>query len=232
MIELFESRLTKPADHAEAARAKHQCRALNASRARLRSAVSAPSSNQRQIGSSSARASSGLPCIRQSSARLVVARNSRDLAPWPRATPMDFSRCNAGSRTFIGLSTRRICARCRCNSASHDLPVTSLILARSASTIDSARSFSPSLAYISASQLSIIGSMKPTPLRRASSIPNAISARPSSTRPSSPIARPREILDKIMYSENRCSCDISKLLSALSRARAASPRRRCTTEVM
>jgi hypothetical protein len=57
-----------------------QCRALWASRARLRSAVSAPSSNQRQTGSSSARASSSLPCVRQSSARLVAARNSKDLA--------------------------------------------------------------------------------------------------------------------------------------------------------
>ena len=77
---------------------------------------------------------------------------------------------------------------------------------------DSAVFISPVLVCTSANQLSIIGSIKPTPFRRASSIPCVSSTRASPSRPNSPIALPREILDKIAYSENRCSWDISKLL--------------------
>ena len=53
--------------------------------ASLRSAVSNPSVNQLYTGASRSWASWRLPCWCQSRARLVAARNSKDLACWLRA---------------------------------------------------------------------------------------------------------------------------------------------------
>src|SRR4029450_111791 len=66
----------------------HDCPSVNSSNnalASLRSAVSNPSVNQLYTGASRSWASWRFPCCCQSRARLVAARNSRDLACWLRA---------------------------------------------------------------------------------------------------------------------------------------------------